>query len=193
MLSPQLLLERGVPVYEALQEPGQFILTFPYAFCASMDTGKGASAPQALRSSWPSIVGLFDFAGLLRLFCASILLSHTFVPSPTLSTNALLFTQVSTAQKASALHQPIGCDLGAPVLIDSADFANQGRSAMSSSCFRCAVVVLGCLERCLSEQFAVLCQNNDCARFLNAGFLHCLTTSWTGGQVGQYAHAKNCV
>lgn len=58
MLSPQLLLERGVPVYEALQEPGQFILTFPYAFCASMDTGEGASAPQALRSSRPSMVGL---------------------------------------------------------------------------------------------------------------------------------------
>lgn len=58
MLSPQLLLERGMPVYEALQEPGQFILTFPYAFCASMDTGEGASAPQALRSSRPSMVGL---------------------------------------------------------------------------------------------------------------------------------------
>ena len=39
MLSPQALSERGVPVYEVLQEAGDFIVTFPFAFCAAVDTG----------------------------------------------------------------------------------------------------------------------------------------------------------
>ena len=82
MLSPQFLLERGLPVYEALQKPGQFVLTFPYAFCASMDTGEAASASQTLRFFRPSVVGVLILLGCCACFVHQFCWLTPSCPSP---------------------------------------------------------------------------------------------------------------
>ena len=39
LVSPKTLREAGVPVYRAVQEPGNYILTFPFAYHAGFNTG----------------------------------------------------------------------------------------------------------------------------------------------------------
>eukprot|EP01018_Ginkgo_biloba_P006432 Gb_15885 [translate_table: standard] len=42
MFSPKILSEHGVPVYKAVQEPGEFVITFPQAYHAGFSHGKDA-------------------------------------------------------------------------------------------------------------------------------------------------------
>ena len=40
MFPPNILLEHGVPVYKAVQKPGEFVITFPRAYHAGFSHGK---------------------------------------------------------------------------------------------------------------------------------------------------------
>lgn len=40
LFPPNILLERDVPVYKAVQKPGEFIITFPRAYHAGFSHGK---------------------------------------------------------------------------------------------------------------------------------------------------------
>jgi len=40
MFPPNILLEHGVPVYKAVQKPGEFIITFPRSYHAGFSHGK---------------------------------------------------------------------------------------------------------------------------------------------------------
>lgn len=40
MFPPSVLVERGVPVYRAVQRPGEFVITFPRAYHAGFSHGK---------------------------------------------------------------------------------------------------------------------------------------------------------
>eukprot|EP00884_Botryococcus_braunii_P008196 jgi/Botrbrau1/17378/Bobra.0494s0003.2 len=55
MFSPKLLVDAGVPVYRAYQEPGDFILTFPRAYHGGFGTGfnVGEAVNFALRDWFP--------------------------------------------------------------------------------------------------------------------------------------------
>jgi len=39
LFPPNILLEHGVPVYKAVQKPGEFIITFPRAYHAGFSHG----------------------------------------------------------------------------------------------------------------------------------------------------------
>ena len=40
MFPPNILLEHNVPVYKAVQKPGEFVITFPRAYYAGFSHGK---------------------------------------------------------------------------------------------------------------------------------------------------------
>ena len=40
MFPPSVLLQHGIPVYKALQKPGEFVVTFPRAYHAGFSNGK---------------------------------------------------------------------------------------------------------------------------------------------------------
>lgn len=44
LFPPNILLENDVPVYKAVQKPGEFIITFPRAYHAGFSHGKISSA-----------------------------------------------------------------------------------------------------------------------------------------------------
>lgn len=43
MFPPSVLLEHNVPVYKAVQMPGEFVITFPRAYHAGFSHGKSLS------------------------------------------------------------------------------------------------------------------------------------------------------
>lgn len=45
MFRPNLLLQNGVPVYKALQMPGEFVVTFPRAYHGGFSNGKISHIP----------------------------------------------------------------------------------------------------------------------------------------------------
>jgi len=47
MFPPNILLEHNVPVYKAVQKPGEFIITFPRAYHAGFSHGKMFLQPLA--------------------------------------------------------------------------------------------------------------------------------------------------
>ena len=39
VISPEILVQEGIPVYKVTQEAGEFIITFPYAYHAGFNHG----------------------------------------------------------------------------------------------------------------------------------------------------------
>ena len=60
MISPGYLAERGVTVYSTLQEPGEFILTFPESYHAGFSAGFNVA--EAVNFAAPSWLGYVDKA-----------------------------------------------------------------------------------------------------------------------------------
>lgn len=48
LFPPNILLERNVPVYKAVQKPGEFVITFPRAYHAGFSHGKISLNHQSL-------------------------------------------------------------------------------------------------------------------------------------------------
>lgn len=75
MLSPSVLQESGVPVYRALQEPGNFIVTFPKSYHGGFNFGLNcAEAVNFASADWLPHGGFG--AELYRLYHKAAVLSH---------------------------------------------------------------------------------------------------------------------
>ncbi|XP_064982411.1 lysine-specific demethylase JMJ17-like isoform X1 [Musa acuminata AAA Group] len=75
MLNPSILLEKGVPVYSVLQEPGNFVITFPRSFHGGFNFGLNcAEAVNFAPADWLPHGGVG--ADLYRLYRKAAVLSH---------------------------------------------------------------------------------------------------------------------
>ncbi|WOL18229.1 lysine-specific demethylase 5B [Canna indica] len=75
MLNPSILLENGVPVYGVLQEPGNFVITFPRSFHGGFNFGLNcAEAVNFAPADWLPHGGVG--AELYRLYRKAAVLSH---------------------------------------------------------------------------------------------------------------------
>ncbi|KAF9600058.1 hypothetical protein IFM89_002531 [Coptis chinensis] len=75
MLNPTVLQENGVPVYTVLQEPGNFVITFPRSFHGGFNLGLNcAEAVNFAPADWLPHGGLG--AELYRLYHKAAVLSH---------------------------------------------------------------------------------------------------------------------
>ncbi|GAV57946.1 PHD domain-containing protein/ARID domain-containing protein/JmjC domain-containing protein/JmjN domain-containing protein/zf-C5HC2 domain-containing protein/PLU-1 domain-containing protein [Cephalotus follicularis] len=75
MLDPSVLLENGVPVYSVLQEPGNFVITFPRSFHAGFNFGLNcAEAVNFAPADWLPHGGIG--AELYQLYHKAAVLAH---------------------------------------------------------------------------------------------------------------------
>ncbi|KAK9276591.1 hypothetical protein L1049_006126 [Liquidambar formosana] len=75
MLNPSVLQENGVPVYSVLQEPGNFVITFPRSFHGGFNFGLNcAEAVNFAPADWLPHGGFG--AGLYQLYHKTAVLSH---------------------------------------------------------------------------------------------------------------------
>lgn len=75
MLNPSVLQENGVPVYSVLQEPGNFVITFPRSFHGGFNFGLNcAEAVNFAPADWLPHGGVA--AGLYQLYHKAAVLSH---------------------------------------------------------------------------------------------------------------------